>query len=259
MSTGLGHLFGGLCGRHEPVPRRGGSDMKFTGGGKPEPERRTQLTRKQVVTAAIELADRDGIGSISMRKLAQELGVEAMSLYTHVRSKDDLLDGMVDAVISMIPVDADADATDWSSSLRQMALGARGVMLRHPWAPHSVETRTAPGPAGIAYVNAVLGILREGGFSVAQAHHALHILGSHVLGFTQTVFDDSADQDPAEAGLPEELAAAFPYVAEMALAVTHGGALGPCDDDDEFEFALDFILDGLHRLRQSRPSRSSAR
>ena len=231
--------------------------MKFADVGKADPERRAQLTREQVVAAAVELADRDGIGSISMRRLAQELGVEAMSLYTHVRSKDDLLDGMVDAVISMIP--ADAGAADWKASLRRMALGARGVMLRHPWAPATVETRSTPGPAGMAYVNAVLGILREGGFSIAQAHHALHILGSRVLGFTQAVFDDSADPDPeAAASLPDEFAAAFPYVAEMALAVTHGGALGPCDDDGEFEFALDFILDGLHRLRQSTPTRPAA-
>jgi AcrR family transcriptional regulator len=231
--------------------------MKFVGVGKADPERRAQLTREQVVMAAIELADRDGIESISMRRLAQELGVEAMSLYTHVRNKNDLLDGMVDAVISMIPVDA--DAADWRTSLRRMALGARGVMLRHPWAPGTVQTRAAPGPAGMAYVNAVLGILREGGFSIAQAHHALHILGSRVLGFTQSVFDDSADADPEAApSLPDEFAAAFPYAAEMALAVAHGGALGPCDDDGEFEFALDFILDGLHRLRQSRPARPTA-
>ena len=225
--------------------------MKFAGAGKADPERRAQLTREQVVAAAIELADRDGIESISMRRLAQELGVEAMSLYTHVRSKDDLLDGMVDAVIGMIPVDASADAADWRTSLRRMALGARSVMLRHPWAPRTVETRAEPGPAGIAYVNAILGILREGGFSIAQTHHALHILGSRVLGFTQNVFDDSPGPGPeAAASLPGEFAAAFPYAAEMALAVAHGGALGSCDDDGEFEFALDFILDGLHRLHR---------
>jgi AcrR family transcriptional regulator len=224
--------------------------MKFVGAGKAGAERRAQLTRQQVVTAAIELADRDGIESISMRRLAQELGVEAMSLYTHVRNKEDLLDGIVDAVIGMIPVDA--GAADWRTSLRRMALGARGVMLRHPWAPRAIETRTAPGPAALAYVNAVLGILREGGFSIAQAHHALHILGSLVLGFTRELFDDSADADPEAApSLPAEFAAAFPYAAEMALAVAHGGALGPCDDDGEFEFALDFILDGLDRLRRS--------
>jgi AcrR family transcriptional regulator len=232
--------------------------MKFVAAGKAEPERRAQLTREQVVAAAIELADRDGIESISMRKLGQELGVEAMSLYTHVRSKDDLLDGMVDAVIGMIPTDADADAADWGTSLRRMALGARGVMLRHPWAPRTIETRAAPGPAGVGYANTVLGILREGGFSIAQTHHALHILGSRVLGFTQGVFDDSADPSSEAASLPDEFAAAFPYAAEMAIAVTHGGALGHCDDDSEFEFALDFILDGLHRLRQPHPTRPAA-
>jgi AcrR family transcriptional regulator len=227
--------------------------MKIAGGGKADQERRPQLTREQVVTAAIALADRDGIESISMRRLAQELGVEAMSLYTHVRNKDDLLDGMVDAVISMIP--GDAGPADWRTALRRMALAARGVMLRHPWAPRTVETRAAPGPAGIAYVNDVLGILRQGGFSITQAHHALHILGSRLLGFTQNLFDDSAGPGPdTPPSLPDGFAAAFPYAAEMALAVTHGGALGPCDDDDEFEFALDFILDGLNRLRRSRPA-----
>src|SRR5215469_18684959 len=119
--------------------------MRFAGVGKADPERRAQLTREQVLTTAIELADRDGIESISMRKLAQELSVEAMSLYTHVRSKDDLLDGMVDAVISEIPLSA--DGVDWKSALRQMALAARRVVLRHPWAPRTIETRTAPGPA----------------------------------------------------------------------------------------------------------------
>jgi AcrR family transcriptional regulator len=224
--------------------------MKFADAGRAEPERRAQLTREQVAASAIQLADREGIESISMRKLAQELGIEAMSLYTHVRSKEDLLDAMVDAVIGMIPVEADDGPADWSISIRRMALAARGVMLRHPWAPHTIETRTAPGPAGLAYVNAVLGILREGGFTVGQAHHVLHILGSRVLGFDQGVFDDSpASGAEAGASLPEEFTAAFPYAAEMAIAVTHGGALGPCDDDGEFEFALDFILDGLRRLR----------
>jgi AcrR family transcriptional regulator len=229
--------------------------MKSPGAGKADHERRAQLTRQQVVTAAIALADRDGIESISMRRLAQELGIEAMSLYTHVRNKEDLLDGMVDAVISMIPVEAGAGAGDWGTSLRTMALAARGVMLLHPWGPRTLETRAVPGPAGLAYVDSVLGILRQGGFSVGQAHHALHILGSRVVGFTQNLFDDSPPGPEAAPGLPDGFAAAFPHAAEMALAVTHGGALGPCDDDDEFEFALDFILDGLRRLQGSRPAR----
>ena len=221
---------------------------KISALGNTGAERRTQLTRERVMAAGIELADRDGIESISMRKLAQELGVEAMSLYTHVRNKNDLLDGMTDAVIGQIPMSV--DGVDWKASLRQMVLAARSIMLRHRWAPRTVETQTAPGPAVLQYVNSVLGILREGGFSIAQTHHALHILGSRVLGFTQSFFDDSGDLEPeAAARLASELGASHPYVVEMALAVTHGGALGRCDDDTEFEFALDFILDGLARLQ----------
>jgi AcrR family transcriptional regulator len=223
--------------------------MKIAGLGKAGGERRTQLTRERVVAAGIELADRDGIESISMRRLAQELGVEAMSLYTHVRNKDDLLDGMVDAVIGEIPTSA--DGAHWKTSLRQMALAARSVVLTHPWAPRPIESRATPGPAALRYINAVLGVLREGGFTVAQAHHALHILGSRLLGFTQELFDDSGDVDPeTAASIASELGATLPYVAEMALAVTHAGALGPCDDDAEFAFALDFILDGLDRLQR---------
>jgi len=230
--------------------------MKIAGPGKTGAERRTPLTRDRVVAAGIGLADRDGIESISMRRLAQELGVEAMSLYTHVRTKDDLLDGMVDAVIGEIPTGAadgadGADGADWKTSLRQMALAARGVVLAHPWAPQPIETRTAPGPATIRYIDAVLGVLREGGFTVAQAHHALHILGSRLLGFTQMLFDDSGDGDPeTAAAIADQLRPAFPYVAEMALAVAHSGVLGPCDDDVEFTFALDFLLDGLERMLQ---------
>ena len=225
-------------------------EVKISALGDTGATRRAQLTRQRVVEAAVELADRDGIGSISMRRLAQELGVEAMSLYTHVRNKDDLLDGMADAVISEIPLSA--DGADWKSSLRQTALAARGVMLRHPWAPRTVETRPAPGPAALGYVNAVLGILREGGFTIAQAHHALHIFGSRLLGFTQELFDDSGDLDPeTAAALESQLGATHPYAVEMALAVTHTGALGRCDDDAEFRFALDFLLDGLDRLQGS--------
>ncbi len=117
--------------------------MKLDGTGDANSQRRPQLTRQQVVTAAIELADSGGVESISMRRLAQQLGVEAMSLYTHVRSKEDLLDAIADALIGMIGVDA--DAADWRTSLRRMALAARGVMLRHLWAPRVIETRAAPG------------------------------------------------------------------------------------------------------------------
>jgi AcrR family transcriptional regulator len=221
--------------------------VKISALGPAGPERRSPLTRERVMAAAVELADRDGIESISMRRLAQELGVEAMSLYTHVRNKNDLLDGMADAVVGRIPLDT--DGAGWQAALRGLALAAREVVLRHPWAPRAVQLQTAPGPAALRYVDTVLGILRAGGFTVAQTHHALHILGSRILGFTQEVFDDSGDLEPeAAAGLARELGASHPHVVEMALAVTHSGALGPCDDDAEFAFALDFLLDGLARL-----------
>jgi AcrR family transcriptional regulator len=228
------------------------ADVKISDLGNPGAEGRTQLTRERVVSAAIELADRDGIESLSMRKLAQELDVEAMSLYTHVRNKSDLLNSLADAVISQIPVTTDGQ--DWQSSLRQQVLAARTVMLRHPWAPRAVEAQTAPGPGALRYINTVFGMLREGGFSIAQTHHAVHILGSRALGFTQEVFDDSGELEPeAAAVLARQLSVSHPYVVEMALAVTHGGALGRCDDDEEFEFVLDFILEGLARMLHRRP------
>ena len=224
--------------------------MKIARLGETGAEHRPQLTRERVVAAGIELADRDGIESISMRKLAQELGVEAMSLYTHVRNKDDLLDGMADAVVGEIPTSA--DGADWKTSLRQMVFAARRVMLRHTWAPRVIESRTTLGPAMMRYADTVIGVLREGGFTIAQAHHALHIFGSRLLGFTQALFDDSGDLDPeTAAALESQLGATHPYAVEMALAVTHSGVLGPCDDDAEFTFALDFLLDGLDRLQGS--------
>lgn len=233
--------------------------MKIAGLGNTGAARRAQLTRERVVGAGIQLADRDGIESISMRRLAQELGVEAMSLYTHVRNKEDLLDGMVDAVIGEIPTPGaaapaatttSAGGADWKTALRQMSLAARTVVLSHPWAPRLIESRTTPGPATMRYINTVLGLLREGGFTIAQAHHAIHILGSRALGFTHELFDDSGDLDPeTAASIASELGATLPYVAEMTLAVAHGGSLGRCDDDLEFEFALDLILDGLARLQ----------
>jgi AcrR family transcriptional regulator len=211
-------------------------------------ERRSTLTRQRVLEAAVDLADRHGIESVSMRRLGQELGIEAMSLYTHVRSKDDLLAGMVEVVIGQIPVRRNRGA--WKSSLRRTVLSARSVILRHPWAPRIIETLPDPGPAGIRHYDTVMGILREGGFSLELTHHALHLMGSRLLGFTQDLFDDSPNPDPnAAAMLAEQLGATHPYVAEMAVAATHDGALGGCDDDVEFAFALDVILDGLERLR----------
>jgi AcrR family transcriptional regulator len=213
-------------------------------------EQRTPLTRERVLEAAVQLADHEGIDAVSMRRLAQELGVEAMSLYTHVESKDDLLNGMVEAVVGEIPISA--DASDWKSALRSQIFGARQVLLRHPWAPAVIEGRSAPGPTMLRYYDVVMGTLREGGFTLELTHHAIHMLGSRMLGFTQDLFDDSPDQTQEQtAQLAEQLGDAFPYVVEMALAASHSGSLGGCDDDVEFELGLDVILDGLERLNQA--------
>ena len=213
-------------------------------------ERRVPLTRKRVLRRAVDLADREGIDAVSMRRLGHELGVEAMSLYTHVRSKDDLLDGMADIVVGDVPP-APANG-DWKVTLGATILAARAVLRRHPWAPGVIETRVAPGLATLTYIDAIIGILRAGGFSLDVTHHALHVLGSRVLGFSQDLFDDSAEMDPeTAAAFAARLAESHPHVAEMALAATHDGGLGPCDDDVEFRFALDLILDGLERLRPS--------
>jgi AcrR family transcriptional regulator len=224
--------------------------MKIEAATDTTAERRSPLTRQRVLVAAVEVADRDGIEALSMRRLGQELGVEAMSLYTHVRNKEDLLDGMADVVIGQIPIRRTKG--DWKSELRRLVLDARGVLKRHPWAPAIIETREDPGPAGLRHFDRVMGILREGGLSLGLTHHALHLLGSRLFGFTQDLFDDSAAPDPAAvAALAAQIGATHPYVAEMALATTHEGGLGGCDTDVEFVFALDVMLDGLERLRDA--------
>jgi len=174
--------------------------------------------------------------------------VEAMSLYTHVRSKDDLLDGMVESVMADVP--ARQKGRHWKATLRGAVLDARGVLLRHPWAPAIIQTRAAPGPATLRQYDTVMGILREGGFSLELTHHAIHLMGSRLLGFAQDPFDDSPDLGAEAAAIvAEQLGPTHPHVAEMALAATHDGGLGGCDTDLEFELALDVILDGLERLR----------
>jgi AcrR family transcriptional regulator len=214
----------------------------------PDAASRTPLSKERVLRAAVVLADTGGVEALSMRKLAQTLGVEAMSLYNHVRNKEDILDGIVDVVVGEI--DVCPSGADWKATLRQQVMSARKVLLRHPWAPPVIESRTGMSPAMMAYMNAVIGLLREGGFSIKLAHHAIHVLGSRVLGFTQDLFDDSTELSPEMAAMvARELADNYPYAAEMAMAVSHDGGLGGCDDDLEFEFGLGLILDGFERLR----------
>jgi AcrR family transcriptional regulator len=209
---------------------------------------RTPLTKGRVLEAAVDLADRDGIDALSMRKLGQELGVEGMALYRHVRDKDAILDGIVDVVMSEI--DAPDGSANWKASLRQLSLAARSVMLRHPWAPAVIVTRPEVGPATLRHIDHVLRLLEAGGFALDMAHHALHVLGSRVFGFTQDPFNDTTDVRPdaaTAAAIAQALSATYPNVGKLAAAATHDGGLGGCDDDFEFAFGLDLILDGLER------------
>lgn len=207
-----------------------------------------RLSLDSIVAAAIALADAEGIEAVSMRRLGQELGVDPMSLYRHVGDKDGLLDAMSDAVVAQIePV---TDAASWQASARATMLAARAAMLRHPWTAALRKSRPNPTPSELRHLDALLGILRDAGFSIALTHHAIHALGSRVLGFSQDLYDDSGDTTPEEAeAMARAMAESFPHLAELAVAVAHTGALGACDDDEEFVFSLDLVLDGLERRR----------
>ncbi len=216
---------------------------------------RIPLTRQRVLSGAIVLADQEGLEALSMRRLGQELGVEAMSLYNHVANKEDILDGMVDAIVGEI--DLSNGGTDWKSSMRRRALAAREVMVRHDWASGVIESRTNISPAMMTYMESTLGIFVDGGFSMDLAHHAMHAIGSRLLGFTQSLFDEQADSpaSPEEAAiLAQQMTAEFPNISALVMEITHDedSTVGEgCDDDVEFVFALDLILDGLDRLKES--------
>ena len=213
-------------------------------------ERRTPVTRERVLDAAVELADEGGIDAVSMRKLGQKLGVEAMAIYRHVRDKDDLLDGLVEVVLAQIVLPPPSG--DWKATLRDQVMAARRVMLRHPWAPRLLEERAVGGPAFLGHVDSVLTTLLAAGFSIDLAHHALHVLSSRLFGFQQDIFDDSPKAGAEPPPTPPPPAPAldrYPSVSRLAQAVSHEGGLGYCDDDVEFEFGLDLILEGFDRLR----------
>ena len=214
---------------------------------------RLPLSRDRVLRAAVALADQGGVDALSMRKLAQELGVVPMALYKHVASKDELLDGMIDVVVGEI--DPPAAGTDWKTAMRRRVLSARAALLRHPWASRVIESRTTPTPTVLDYMDSMIGILRAGGFSIDLTHHAVHAMGSRLLGFTQELYDDSMDLDPeATAAMAQQMAGRYPHIAELVMAITHDptSVVGRgCDDQFEFEFALDLMLDGLERLRDT--------
>ena len=217
-----------------------------------------RLSREGILAAAVALADRDGLAGLSMRKLAQHLGVDAMSIYYHLHDKDALLGAMADAVAAEIPPPDDKNGDQdgpWTERLRSLIMGARRTMVRHPWAARVLEGRETPTPAVMLHIERVLAVLRGGGCSVDLSHHAIHLLGSRILGFSQDLFDDAPDARVAPEVMATQAkvwAESMPHIAELAVAVSHDGALGGCDDDDEFAFALDLLLEGLERRRLTR-------
>jgi AcrR family transcriptional regulator len=232
-----------------------------TAAPEPAPPPRPPLSRDRVLEAAVALADRDGLAALTMRNLASELDVEAMSLYHHVRNKDAVLDGVVELVVTEIndavaPLPRPASPGGWRSATRERILTARRVLLAHPWAPEVLETRTHLSPAVARYFDGLVGLLVAGGFSFDLAHHALHALGSRALGFTQELFaPDEVEVGEAEASaMLAELAAELPHLVAMLAEVAHDdgpeGTLGWCDDQTEFEFGLDVLLEGLESRRE---------
>jgi AcrR family transcriptional regulator len=218
---------------------------------------RVPLSRDRVLLAAVALADKEGMESLSMRRLAEDLRVVPMALYKHVASKEELLDGMIDVVIGEI--DPPDRGSDWKNAVRHRILSARRALLRHPWAPRVIESKQNPTPLVLEYMDSMIGLFRTGGFSVHLTHHVMHTIGSRVMGFTQELFNDSRTTDPElQAVMMRELGPRFPNVLAIATAASHEGesVVGQgCDDQFEFEFALDLLLDGFERLRQHEKNR----
>jgi AcrR family transcriptional regulator len=205
------------------------------------------LSRQRVLDAAVALADRDGVGALSMRKLAQELGVEAMSLYHHVAGKDAILDGIVDVVFAEIELPSGEGG--WKAAMRRRAVSAREALRRHPWATALMESRSTPGPANLRHHDAVLGVLRNAGFSVELAAHAYSLLDAYIYGFalqeSSLPFDTPEETAAVAASMMDGFPAdAFPYLTE--IAVEHVMRPG-YDYGNEYQFGLELILDGLER------------
>ena len=211
--------------------------------------RQVPLSRERILRAALDLADKEGIESLSMRKLAQELGVQAMSLYNYVTNKDDLLDGIVDITIGEIEVPT--LTTDWKTAMRRRANSAHKVLLRHPWSTLEIVSRVNVGLANMRYVDATLGCLREAGFSFEMADRAWNTIDSHIYGFTlqelKFPFAPTEYSQAAKDGFALIPVHEYPYLNQLTRHVIEGKYNGIHD----FEFGLEIILNGLDRLREN--------
>ena len=222
--------------------------------------RRVRLNRERVLEAAVTLADEIGVEALSMRRLAQELSVVPMALYKHVADREDLLDGIVEVIIREI--DLPVRDLGWRSAIRLRVLSARSALQRHRWARQAIESRARPTPGVLEYQESFAEIFLTGGFSPDLAHHVMHALGGRMWGFTQELFDGSANPWSAAAtpvspearfALLKEIGGRYPNIATIATATPHddGSVVGHgCDDQFEFEFALDLLLDGFEQLHR---------
>ena len=218
---------------------------------------RVPLSRERIVQAAIHVADREGLQALTMRRLGAELGVEAMAVYKHVSGKDDILDGMVELVVSLI--EAPGHGMDWRDAMRRRARSARDVLTRHSWAIGLFDSRRSMGPNQLRYVDSILGSLRSAGFSIDDAAHAFSLLDSYVYGHVVQEMSMSGASEPGEPPGPaldsEALSTEYPHLAEMA-AHALGGTFS---FDGEFEHGLEVILTALEpgavRPDAGRPSR----
>jgi AcrR family transcriptional regulator len=213
------------------------------------PPRRAPLTTARVLAAALKLADAGGLEALSMRKLGQALGVEAMAVYYHFANKERVLDGIVDLVFGEI--DLPAVGADWKTAMRQRAISVRDALLRHRWAIGLMESRTNPGPANLRHHDAVIGCLRAAGFDMAATATAYSLLDSYIYGFAMTKmnlpFEDTSDI----VEMSETMLAPFPPGEYQNLAdfITEHAMKPGYDFANEFEVGLDVILDGLERVR----------
>jgi AcrR family transcriptional regulator len=202
-----------------------------------------------VVDAAIAIADRDRLDAVTMRRLGEHLGVTPMALYKHVGGREQLIDGMVDRLVDRIPVPP--RTRSWKRTLRTRILSARESLRAHPWAQDAVESRTLASPIVLGYMDGLMAIMFDGGLSADLVHHGMHALSTRMWGFTRDVMPTPATPDDPvqrEAAL-REFGVAYPAIVRMATTAPHAGA--DCDDDVEFAFALDLLLDGLERRHEA--------
>jgi AcrR family transcriptional regulator len=220
--------------------------------------RRVPLTRERVLQAAMALADEGGIEALSMRKLGQSLGVEAMSLYNHVANKEDILAGISDLVMSEIELPSGEE--EWEADLRRFARSAHDTLVRHPWACNYIMLSTRVFPGRLRYMEALLGRLRQAGFSPAQTYHAYHAIDSHILGFTLWQLGHALPANVPQVTTREEIrrfiTRLLPQVSvdELPYLVEHAEwhlLDGPHKHESAFDFGLRMVLEGLRRMLES--------